>query len=640
MSEVVEIITWYGVVWVVGMAVLPTVGAIWKNSFDGGYGMARIAGVALVGYVTLVLGTLRIVHFGTIGLWGIVSFLGIVSWKRKVEWKKWMLIEELIFVIVFGMFVYLRGMNPDIVWGSSEKMMDFMLIKSALNTNYFPPVDSWMAGQTINYYYFGHMVWAALIKMTNVTPEVGYNLAVATLAAVAATGIFGVTGNLIWLGGIKNKRWILTGGILSILMLLGGGNLQTVYSLIKSGVKNYNYWDGVRVIPGTLNEFPAYSFLVGDLHSHVNDLPFVLLGLGIMTIVYTRKEYQIKFSVMMGFLLAIYYMTSAPDAYIYAGLFSLVIGVKTITEKGGIIKMLIRILAMLGVGVTLSLPFAIYFKPFGLGIGFVKERSSIFLLFLLWGWIAYLFSGLGIVKRGVVSIWLVACVLFVLIPEIVYMKDIYGGSFERANTVFKFGYQTSILGAAVCGYMFVGVLNSHKKWLKGIWLVGFAFGAISIMTYPYFMIRSLYGSRPAVWSLNGIAFMKNNYQGDYNAIKWIEKNLPKEAVIVETVGESYTESGRISTHTGRATILGWPVHEWLWRGSYDVVAPRIEEVKLVYESSDIDLTRRILDKYAVKYIVVGNLERHNYPNLQMKKIEDLGGFVFRDGSTAVIHIQR
>src|SRR5262249_41837248 len=38
-------------------------------------------------------------------------------------------------------------------------------------------------------------------------------------------------------------------------------------------------FDPSRVIPNTINEFPSFSFTLGDLHAHVTALPFTVLAL-------------------------------------------------------------------------------------------------------------------------------------------------------------------------------------------------------------------------------------------------------------------------------------------------------------------------------------------------------------------------
>ena len=43
--------------------------------------------------------------------------------------------------------------------------------------------------------------------------------------------------------------------------------------------RDYAWFDPSRVIPDTINEFPSFSFILGDLHAHVLALPFTVLAL-------------------------------------------------------------------------------------------------------------------------------------------------------------------------------------------------------------------------------------------------------------------------------------------------------------------------------------------------------------------------
>ena len=129
--------------------------------------------------------------------------------------------------------------------------------------------------------------------------------------------------------------------------------------------------------------------------------------------------------------------------------------------------------------------------------------------------------------------------------------------------------------------------------------------------------------------------MKDRLPDDYKAVMWLNQNIKGRPVIVEAQGDSYTDYGRISANTGLPTILGWTVHEWLWRGSYDIPSPRIEDVRLIYESDDLDETKALLKKYGVEYVYVGNLEREKYTNLTGSKFEGLGKVVFETGQTKI-----
>ena len=141
--------------------------------------------------------------------------------------------------------------------------------------------------------------------------------------------------------------------------------------------------------------------------------------------------------------------------------------------------------------------------------------------------------------------------------------------------------------------------------------------------------------------LNGTAYLDRVYPDDSVIIEWINKNINGQPVILEAVGDSYTDFARIAANTGLPTVLGWPVHEWLWRGSWgdpvqpesrvlrefgsDSVAQRVEEVRQIYEASSAEEAQELLHKYNVKYIYIGNMEREKYPDLRLDQyVESLG----------------
>jgi uncharacterized membrane protein len=68
------------------------------------------------------------------------------------------------------------------------------------------------------------------------------------------------------------------------------------------------------------------------------------------------------------------------------------------------------------------------------------------------------------------------------------------------------------------------------------------------------------------------------YRQDYKAMTWGAENLPEDALILEWGGEvAYSNVGRMSTGSGRGTILGWGHHEHQWRGRAKSASPELKE---------------------------------------------------------------
>jgi uncharacterized membrane protein len=447
----------------------------------------------------------------------------------------------------------------------------------------------------------------------------------------------------------------------------------------------YWYPNATRFIQNTIHEFPSYSFVVSDLHGHVLDIPNVLLVLALAFVLIQKKEIKKIDIIIVSFITGVMYMTNAWDGIIYSGLMALIIFIKnlsiiskvklrkindkknTLSIKKFLTKTFINI-AILGIGVFLfTLPFNAYFKPFASGIGvlcapeflegktlgpllFEKDhcqRSPLYQLLTLWGFFYIIISLfiIYLIKKGnkVINtppvifsllLFFFASVL-ILVPEFIYAKDIYPAHY-RANTMFKLGYQAFIMFSLVSGFAIVVLL---KYWNKFILIPVFSILLGLILIYPYFSVKAYFGdiTPDRYQGLNGISYLKFRYPNDYEAIIWIQDNIKGQPVIAEAQGDSYTDYARVSSNTGLPTILGWTVHQWLWRGEYSIPEPRIDEVRSLYED-DIPKTQEIINKYNVEYIFVGNLEREKYKNLKEAKFEQLGASVFKKGNTTVYKV--
>ncbi len=102
---------------------------------------------------------------------------------------------ELLFLAALGFMALLRSYHPD-PWGT-ERPMDYALFNAIRASANFPPHDPWLAGFSINYYYFGYLLMAALSLVSGIGEGTAYNLALAAIFALTALGIAGLVLNLI-----------------------------------------------------------------------------------------------------------------------------------------------------------------------------------------------------------------------------------------------------------------------------------------------------------------------------------------------------------------------------------------------------------------------------------------------------------
>ncbi len=779
-SDSILVFQWWLALFVVGAAAFPITKALFvsraKDSqpgtvsgwFDQGYLFSKAVGMALLSYGMFVFGTFRILPFVQSTLIGLLIALFVSGAlvhrvciptgtppkpRRVIRTILLFFLEECAFLGLLFVWSWVKAHEPSI--RGLEKFMDYGFMQSILNSRYFPAADMWWAGGFINYYFFGHLVTAVLTMLSGLELGVAFNLMLATLFALTASMSFSIgaqlSGIAVGTGTVRTVVRQITAGLLTAFLLTLGGNMQTIYAFTKGytgenvvpfwtllwpwqefskrlgeGLAIYWYANATRFIPFTIHEFPSYSFVVSDVHGHVLAIPFALLTIALLIMIWTKNGKRLgmaKFAVpvvhciFLGFLIGVLLMTNALGGPVYAMVFGFLVlsnlgfvlrrihipGIRRPVAVPAVgqnawfdrIKRVMVPIDIVGVAAFLTaLPFLQYFSSFATGIGvncppaflanstlgpFLFEgvekcqRSPLWMMALLWGF--FWFTGIWLFFRKIwnsdypnsplhriLKVFYISGLVLITIPEFFYVKDIYPGHF-RSNTMFKLGYEAFMLWSIVAAFVIIHFLFHRPgkgkrarsfRIVRGIFLLLLLPQLFLVSIYPLFSIRSYFGDLKTYRSLSGLSWMEKEYPDYFRAIQWLRsrvsllRNSPAWdrsmhavgalPVIVEADGDSYTDYNQVSAFSGVPTVTGWAVHEWLWRGSYNVVGPRKDDVRLIYESTDPQVTRELLDTYAVEYVLIGPLERQKYANLQETTIASLGTLVFQSGDTGIYQV--
>jgi YYY domain-containing protein len=336
----VQFFLWYLLVSALGWLTFPLTFKLFPGLADRGFSLARTLGMLVWGYAFWMMASLGIVQndgggllFGLVVLAAVSGSTLVRKETRKSlgEWirSKWRLVVtvEVLFFVAFVFLAFVRAGNPEIV--GTEKPMELAFINAILRSPTFPPHDPWLSGYAISYYYFGYVMTAMLAKITGTLGSVAFNLMLALVFALSALGAYGVLYNLLatWRKEHSCKPRPLTSlpllgpffllivsnfeGFLDVLHNLGLFWKYSANSAATSSFwtwlgildlnqppakpfglipeRNWWWWRASRVITDynlagvwheIIDEFPFFSYLLGDLHPHVLAMPFDLLAMG------------------------------------------------------------------------------------------------------------------------------------------------------------------------------------------------------------------------------------------------------------------------------------------------------------------------------------------------------------------------
>lgn len=336
------ILSWWLLVTLAGLAAWPLTFRLLRGLRDKGYALSRTIGLLLTAFLFWLAASLGLLtnSNGSVLLAGLaVLAVGLVlqyrghesmrQWLRE-HWKYIVLVEVLFLVLFLAMVLY-RAHFPDT--RSTEKGMDIAFLSAIRRSETFPPNDPWMSGFAISYYYFGYLIAAVLANLSGVSNGTAFSLMLALLFALAGTGTFGVAYSLVRarasahrrkkIGQLTSRRVATVMGLLAVIFVVVLGNFQAPlvevpYETRIASAPYLSFWDqdqrdtprvspapasidqwegwwwfraarvildrdlgGAPIGASPIDEFPAFSFALGDLHPHVLALPFAVLAIGL-----------------------------------------------------------------------------------------------------------------------------------------------------------------------------------------------------------------------------------------------------------------------------------------------------------------------------------------------------------------------
>ena len=769
-----ELFQMWALVEALGLLCLPLTMTVFHNLPDRGWAFSKAIGVALLAFcVWLPLMTLHFLPFTQLFILGVLLILfafnlvGYVHMRHTIAKAvrlniPYIALTECIFLGMVFLLGYMRSYLPDI--RSYEMYMDEGFISAIMRSTHFPPNDMWFAGYSINYYYYAHFTVAMLAKLLGQSPSIAFNTGICMFFGLTASSLFGVTSNIVaWARHVRNRATSSANtpieapdiahpsllpavpyGILSMVMGLVLGNLastQTWWQMHGDVSQDPNYWfNATRIITKTINEFPAFSFLLSCFHAHVLALAFTIVAIGLAFNLFLEKDgrglnvfghgWRLPFTLgMTALILGGLYAMNGWDFPTYLALTLVCIALQqwltydTRFSPALFLDIFTAAGSLIALSILFYIPFYLNFNSPAQGIGIVSasDRSQLSDELLIYGLFAFVFLSLlfvsaakrplfafsllrgnttdvpqrpntrrntvwpfiviGIVavvelltlllmKNGITfvlaaSIALLGAVLvfvhlgdrahaftlflgavaFALVAfcEILFLKDVFADSYPRMNTVFKMYFQAWALLSIASGAGLYFILQSFKpllsatprvritqRSLQALWGIGLELLLLAGIVYPLTApSERLARSNPQTGqpylqrsnSLDGLSYLQTDAAnvGDYQAIRWLNANVHGSPVIIESIGDDYSNWGRISVFTGLPTLMGWVGHEYQWRANwinmptnYADFQRRGADVDTIYTNTNAATVLSVMNFYHAQYLYVGPLEYMKY----------------------------
>jgi len=240
------LLLWWLLIELLGLLALPLTLSLFRNLPDRGYPFARILGILLPSFLAWFLGMWQLATYGPALLAFSLSLLALLSalllWRERgllgflQEHRRYVLGMEIFFALALlgGALLRIYGGWGGPAINHTEQPSDLALLNGILQSRTLPPQDPWLAGYPINYYYFGYFLAASLTHLSGLPSSLTFNLHLALLFALTATGCFSLGYNLTMAQGRSIPRAVAVGALAVLLVLFCGNQLGALQALTGS----------------------------------------------------------------------------------------------------------------------------------------------------------------------------------------------------------------------------------------------------------------------------------------------------------------------------------------------------------------------------------------------------------------------
>jgi YYY domain-containing protein len=650
------------------------------DDFDA-WAAGRTLGLVLVAFPAWWAGVFGLHGWRTLGIVLLVG-LGVAGaielWRRRAAWRA-VAGAEAVLVVAAVAVLLVRLDHPQIV--GQEKPMDVGILATLLRSDGFPPLDMWLAGERLPYYYWGALLWTTPLAASGLRLELAYNLIVALVAGSAAVALWAL-GRRLAGGG----RWAgLTAAFFGVLAGTPDGWRQLLGG---TGIRSLDIWRSSRQHQDVITEFPLFTAWLGDLHPHYLSLPIAATAL-LLAWQLGRRRPALALTAAVTVLFGVAWAANPwcmPPTLAGVALLVLCADGRWHWPAGeGRWRWLAVATIAIG-GWLAAAPFHLAFHPPFEGLKPVFAWTSPGTLLLYGGCLlvpafaaavillrdrlaplggagSALLLGAGallmVVAAGsgrptlvlltgalIVLVWIVlapgelperpalalaALGLFLFaVPEMFYVIDSYGERLHRMNTVFKAWIQAWVLLAVA-----LPVLLRIAAPRRTVRLVATALLVAAALPHLLWMAGNQLAGRPL--GLDGMAWMA---EGDRAVVRFLREQ-PRQAAVIEAVGGAYTEYARLSANSGVPALIGWENHELVWRGHgvVEETSRRAALVRELYSCGDPSRVREIAAGEGIPLVAIGALELADFGEPSLSAVRLAGELALDEAGGQVVRIE-